>query len=643
MDLVAAKRDRQRAIWFAIALVTLAASVFVLGIGATILLAGTGVLAAGLSLTLPRISVPAAWAFALVAEISLVLSVSGLVSLVSPREQPPAVNLATLAAPLLLGAVLLVIARRRGRARPVFSLFFERVAILITAVVVAVAEALATRGPAYGIAWAMSGDARNHLLIMRSSIFHGGITIDQVRTYPAALNAIAGIVSGSTSRGGLPSGELLLHDARALAAVYILLVIAVAFMIVAALAAFLVAKKPLRGRVSVAVTIVLLMAAGMAVSPLVLGTALIDGSFSAYGGLAISLASLVIALSALQDDKPNAFGYLFLAPGSLILFVTWTLLAVVPVALILVVAFAHLRWSRRNRVIETRTDHRAMRAALFALPLGCLLVIGAVILINLPTLEMTFRTSGSITPVNGWVLPILALLLVVMAVTAPPYQRRFAIACLAVLAAAFGLAIWLMHLLHGWRDLTPSYYSQKMLWLVAASFVWLPFVPVLRLAEREALASARGQYAVASGLAALAVLLAFDAVTTVREPVSHAAEGWSQPSAEVIARVAREADVRKSFVLWRYAGTGDDRLGNFWSSLAWTSTASGKYLSSPTDIPGGFAYWAYFDTGRIDQLCALVAAYPHITVVTASPDTRGQLESCGVAHPAIDVITLLSP
>ena len=635
---------RSEASWLAIGLLTLVAAVFVLGLGATLLLTGAWVLAVGLSRTIPRISVPASWAFAAVCEATIVLSLSGLCSLISRREQPPAVNIAILAAPILVGAVLAITASRRRRGRPAHGPFFDRIAILVAAIAVAAAGVLGARGASFGIAWAMSGDARNHLMIMRASIFNGGITVDQVRAYPAALNAIAGIISGSTSRAGLPSGELLLHDTRALAATYVLLGITVACMIVAAIAAFIPAKQPLRGAASVAATLVLLVAAGAAVSPLLLGTALVDGSFSAYGGLAIALASIVIALSALQDDELSVVKYVFLAPASLILFVTWTLLAVVSVGLIVVLAIGHLIWSVRHRGTTPRSGQRVLRAVLFGLPIVCVLVIAGAILINLHRLDEAFRFSGSINPVNVWLLPILASLLVVTAITAPPPHRRFAIAGLGVIALSIGVVLWLMHLPHGWRDLTPSYYSQKTLWLVVSAFVWVPFMPVLRLFTKEESSSAKGRNAVAAGLASLTILVTLSAMTTVPEPISQAVEGWSQPSAEVITRVAQEADVRPSFVLWNYAAAGDDRLGNFWSALAWTTTTSGSYKVSPSDIPGGFAYWAYFESGQIDQLCKLVTAYPRITVVTSSLDTRTQLvASCGSGQYDIDLVAPPSP
>lgn len=633
--------SRGAAILLAAGLLTLIAAVFVIGIGAALLLAGTWVLSTGTSRLLPQRSAAAAWAIALICELSIVLSLSAVAAWISPHPQPPIINLGILLAPVLVGVVLIVIAIRSQRGAAGASLFFDRIAVMIAASVVLGVAALRSRGASYDIAWAMSGDARNHLLIVRASLFNGGLTVEQIRSYPAAFNAVAALVAGSTPRSPLSSGDLMLHDMRALAGVYLVLVIALACMIVAALASFISRRTSTQGASAVSMSLLLMVAASASASASVLGTALRDGSFSAYGGLAISLASVVIAMSALASRSRGPLIFAFLAPAIVLLFVSWTILAVIPVALAVAVIATFIVRSRRRNAPSAQGGARAGQLLLLALPLLAAAGIAAVTLVNLARLEASFRLTGSIASPNIWLLPIIALVLVGIAIVVPGIDRTLVIAMLVAVLIGVVTVVWLAHLPAGWRELTATYYSQKTLWLVAATLVWVPFLPLVLVADRVTARARAIPVAVALSVASLAVVLGLSAATSVSQPVMQAVAGWQEPTARTITTVAKEADIHPSFVLWDYSPTGDDRLGNFWAALAWTTTESGQYKKTPAPLSGGLAYWAYFETGQqVQQLCPLVADYPAITVVTRSSDVPAELrQTCGASSYNVDVVT----
>ena len=631
-------------IWIAFGFLTLIAAFVVIGAGSALLLAGTWVLSAGISRLLPQRSAAAAWAVGLICEMSVVLALSAVAAAVSPRVQQPPVNLVILIVPVLVGVGLMAIAIRRRRGPAEASLFFDRIAVMITAVVVAGVAVLSSLGSNYALAWAMSGDARNHLAILRTSLDNGGLTVDQLRSYPAAINAIAAVVAGSTPRAALAPGDLLLHDVQALAGVYVVLVIAVACLIVAAIAAFISRRTTLRGSSALGMSVLLLVASATAVSPLLLGTTLRDGFFSAYGGLAIALASVVIGMSALASTSCGPLINSFLAAATVLLFATWTILAIVPATLSVTIVVVLILRSRRTRAAPVRQWARIAWVVLLAIPVLVAAGTGAVSLANHARLEAAFRFGGSITPPDPLVLPILALGLLSIAMVGKGINRLLVIALLIVVVTGAGTVVWLEHLPAGWRHLTETYYSQKTLWLVVSALVWVPFVPFVLVAERLAGPVRRVRAAVALGLASLVVLLSLTVVTTVPDPLAQAFGGWQQPTAATVTAVATEANSRRSFVVWDYSSPGDDRLGNFWAALMWDTTDSGQTTKGPVSLPGGLMQWAYGETGQnIEELCPVLAAYPRITVTTRSPDTLGRLrQACGAGSYHVDVVTVPS-
>ena len=629
-------------VWLSIGTLTLLAAGFIIGLGSALLLAGTWLLSVGISRVSPWLGIPTSWAIAIVSEMTVVLLMSASVALVSPHTHGAAVNLSILSAPIFIAAALLIIAARMGRRAVKSRVFFDRIAVIVSATVVTALAGLSVRGTSYGVAWAMSGDARNHLLIMRATLFNGGITVDQLRSYPAGFNALAAVVSGSTSRADLSNGELLVHDIHALVGVYAVLVIAVACMVVAVLSAFITRSALLRGRSGITTSIVLLIAAMTAVSPLVLGTTLVDGFFSAYGALALSLASIAIALKALDREIRSPLPYAFLAPGALVLFVSWPILAIIPIALATFVAFVDCtRLIRERSAIEVK-PRSLVRWLPHSLPMLSALAICVVTLQNLSKLKASFSLSGSTTPPNIWALPIIALISVSLALISSKTHRTFMLAVVWTIVVGTGVVLWLMHVPGGWQDLRWSYYSHKTLWLLVSSLIWVPFVPLIYIADRVIVAGREDRHvrnAISLGLAALAVIAGMSITTTAAEPLSKAAAGWQQPTAEVMSRVLTVADDNRAFVLWDVSDQGDDRLGNFWAAFTWTTTPTGLYQADPAMLPGGFAYWAYFYTEQIQDLCKVVNAYPEITVVTGTSGTLAQLNrSCGAGPYQVEVV-----
>ena len=619
----------KRISWYGLIAMTLALAVFVIGLGSTLIVIGAWCLAVGFARIFPTLGNPASWAAAVVSELTILLTISVLFATVRPHAHDPSTNLLILATPMVAGIVLIAAGAVLGRSRRAEGNSLGGVALTVTALGLAIAAFVSSRGPSFDLAWAMSGDARNHILLVRQIFSRGGVTFDTLRQYPAAINAVTALITGSSPRIGLDNGELLLHDARALADTYLLSVIAVACLMMAVLAQFIPKSVRQRPKLPFSVAVVLLAASTMSASPLLLGTALVDGFVTAYGTLVITLASVVLAMRSCRDPRFNIVAYLLLAPAMIIAFVSWTILAIVPVSLTVATTIVAIRrWLTRYRysVLSTRA---VMRGGLCALPMIATVVVMVAIILNLKTLRTVFLFPGSIVSPGPRILAIIALILVGLLIGLREHGQRMqlSLAIIVIVGACLVMA-WLSSLAGG--GLNWTYYSAKTVWLVSGALIWVCFLPLLLATSNSAETAntpiSRIRTTATAGVFAVAILAALGLTTTAPNPIPDAMAGWNQPSAQVIVAVSREAKRHSPFVFWEWSDPGNERLGNFWAALVWGADGSGRYTPSPAALPGGISAWAYRATAEKDELCQVAQAYPRLTIVTRSPNLDPRLE-----------------
>jgi hypothetical protein len=193
------------AVWAASGSAAVVLAVLTVGVPGTLILLGAGLLAAALGRAVPGLSGAASWAAAIVLQAVLLTGISAVFALASPRPHGRFADLAVLAAPVVLGLTGWLVAgtgdakRHVLRARPRGGL---ALAVIIGGL--SIAKYVASRGTDYGIAWAMGGDARNHVLITRSVLNDGGLTAHELRAYPALVNNLIALISGAGGRSGLP-------------------------------------------------------------------------------------------------------------------------------------------------------------------------------------------------------------------------------------------------------------------------------------------------------------------------------------------------------------------------------------------------------------------------------------------------------
>lgn len=605
-------------------------ALYVVGLAGMLVLAATWMLAAGIGRAAPGLRGPATWALAIIAELVVVLGESAALALLSPHPHDRLVYLGILVVPGAMGFAIWLAAGRRAKTpngKPEYSRW--GVVLAISFGVLAIAALIASRSEYSGVAWAMSGDARNHATLVRRFLLEGGLTLGELKRYPAALNAFASVLAGSANRTGAP-GAVILADAHALAATYVLAAIGVATLLAGALLQF-VPKSARRARhLPASIVATVCVAAGLAGSPFILGLTLTDGFFPAYCALPIALASIVVALQYLHSPK---FGGLLLVTNTAALvlaFIAWTLLAVVPGSLLVLMVAVGISREARARNADVAPASSATRWQWIALGAGALSVLGisGVFIHFLPALKPVMILTGSIQRPTNTMLLFLGLGALGMALLAK--RRRVRRQMLAPLAVALGGGLALFWLVQLVGTSAPwSYYAVKTHWIVSVCLLWLPFLPLVlhlsrRSAERRNSATARGLTTVAATAVAVGIVALLGSATSATDPVRSALRGWHAPSAAVVGEVVTNANAGDSYVLWEWSDPGDDRLGNFWAVLAWGTDESANYTTLP-GVPGGFYQWAYFEGDAIDDLCALAEGSPGIDVHTHAAQLQAAL------------------
>lgn len=595
-------------------------TILVLGTPCALVLGGVWVLAFGCGRLTPHLSGPVCWAAAVVGEIGVLSAISLATALLSGHEHGSLVAIATLVSPIVIGAAAAALGtlldRRRSPDERATRLPGRPwVAWAITVAGLTIAAVINGKGPGYDVSWTMSGDGRNHLLQVRGIISNGGLTLHRLRAFPALMHGVSALISGAGGRKQLAPGSLFLHDARSIADVYLLSAIAIAALLVAALLELLPPLVAHARRLPVALVPALIGCAVVSVSSLSLGTALLDGFFGTYASLPLAIATLVIALRCCNDPSPLA--YALLGPALVLTLLAWTVLAVAPFAVTLVVTAVIL--SRRDGRQLVRSGRWAWSTA-FAVTGGCLVVTLVEVASQYNSLKMQFLVPGPApTPIEHWVLYLVGLF--ALGGLAGARSRRQAMPWLLAVAVVAGTVLTVQ-----WqRSLTKSgdewtYYAAKTLWALVVCLAWVPFAPIALAAARPTEGSRRR---LLSGVAFLqaaaitgAVIIGFGFTTKVQDPLNEMKGGWVQPSASIVNAVVKYGDLGKPYVLWNWKYTGDDRLGNFMVGAIWGAKPDGTALDAE-GLAGGVFLWAYTDVGQPHQLCVLAKAVPGLYVVTS--------------------------
>jgi len=453
----------------------------VLGVGGSLLLVGVGTITVVLQQRSSISSPLVALAGAIALEAGFLFGMSVLTHALLPNGSFDLTAPILLALPLV-GAFLAWFLVLRGRepqwdgAPQSIAGQYRFMAGAFVAVLAFQAQLILRHGY-YAVGWTMSGDASNHLYVTRSIIAANGVSLEQLRAYPPAVNLIVAVVSSAGGRTGLDPRALLLHDLHAMAAVYLLMFASIFCMFAICLVQ---ALKPVSaGSYALGpTTYVLMTLCGLvAFSRPLLGVALVSGFLSAVGGLLFTLITLALTMRVLTTARADAL--LLASVSALVAFLCWVPLGLALVGP-LVVATVYL--ARRRKIPLVPRWHTWPESWLLLPPLAALAVIGIAAGVSVRTLIKALETGGGVHPIPTGSLIVLTALSVVLVVLLGRAGLRRALLAPVVLGIwSLVLLEWMLHLpgVHGaW-----TYYAMKFMWLGALALAWVPVAIVATAVE----------------------------------------------------------------------------------------------------------------------------------------------------------------
>jgi hypothetical protein len=580
---------------------------------------------------------PASWAAGLVVEVAFLGGESAVMALVWPRTQPQIVDVALLTIPLVVafGLYWFLSTARRLRAQRARSKVSAEPWLALIAIILieAMFEAIKLHGHDFGLTWAMGGDARNNVAFNRNILSTGGVTLHQMKSYPALINALCALLDGAGGRANLSTAVLLVRDIQALVAIIILSSIATAlFFIAAAAEAFSRGTKYVE-QLPPYLVISLGACGSISVGAFILGLGLSGGFVSALGCLALTGASLVLGMRLLRG-----YDNVILAMLTLALFLvvaSWTFLIDVPGAALILGYWRGIQHARALRRQER--DSREAQVTVWFVGVSALCLFGVIgaLFINGPVLASQLKASGGIVGPNPrlfvWLgIACLAGVLVATSKT----QRLVRLVPLGVFVVSAVLIFWIRSFHPAGVDWT--YYATKMIWLATATLLWVPFiilVDVVRLTnELIAKVGPRRMASAALSVAGSTVLLwGIGHETPFPFPWTWAFVGSTIPSPQELQLVTHEANIGGPFVIWQISTPFEDQQGNFWSALTWEYNPNGTIRITKGKM--SFVNWAAWENGSLSALC-LAVSDNQMRVVTFNPRLVPTLRvTCPGYHP----------
>jgi hypothetical protein len=604
------------------------------GIASALIFLGTALLAWAIRLLFPEVSGPSSWAVGLLLELSFLVVVNMVLAFVLHGPLARWECILQLVLPVL---VALACGAWRAATRHGTSLQEPNsrslLALVVAAVVLVAYLILQHHGKNYGIAWAMSGDARDHVQIMRSIISSGGLTVHELKSYPAIVNTVSAIISVADGRSGLLPGDLMVHDVQAVASTYVLSIIGIATLFMASLYQFVPKVVRELRRIPVALTTTMLACAGIAVTPLVLGTALNEGYLSAYGALPIALAVVVLALDLCE--RPSFPMLVLLGVGTVITMFSWTMLVIVPGSAALIVALVYIRRVvvRRDHLVAYLRERWVwLLAAAFSY--GLIMVLAIATVVQRRVLETQLSLPGAIIAPSEKLLFLVGLVSLGFLCVSPTSLRKLRLAIPIACAVLGMIAVhWINTLAHT-QGPAWTYYAAKTEWLIASSIVWVAFVPIAISASKTRVPTRAGSwlpvFATVQALAFSTVIyLLLTITTTLTSPIPIAFRGWTQPAAKEVSIVQQIGNKKAHFAVWNYLNAVDDRLGNFWAGLIWDTTGTGLRKRDQVGQYSSFIEWAYFEQDTAPSICDVAKSSPGVIIVTRDASLRKEMdESC---------------
>jgi hypothetical protein len=454
------------------------------------------------------------------------------------------------------------------------------------------------------IPWAMSGDMRNHVLIVRDTVEAGGIPVPG---YPALGNAVAALVGGWRFDAGASGAGSLGAEVEAIALTMVLLLSAVSLVAVSLV-------RDAVGSRDVQVVVGTVVLGLLPLSQIWLHTYLYEGFMPTALAVAVTIAA------ASEVARPDST-------------VVWRVggctLAGIGVALtfppLLPLLCAMIVWTLLT-ALSSGSAWSPWRQTVSVLGAALAIGVAGTLLLHLPSIESAARSRldlyGRISSVEPWALPASAAVAIALLVLAGPAARSLASVTTLVGAAAVTADRFLE------RVLEASYYVDKTRWM--SVFV------MLTLLVATATALLRDSSAVGFRVAAGAVLGAVALVGTLpilqqvpSQPVLRTlATGWSLPSPDEAALIIDLNSREPRSVVWRISPEPlATRVIDIW-------------LTSGLEETDTTVTWGYrADVLSSDAVCRFAAAHAPMTIWVPTDGAASVMDAlCNGEGVSVEVV-----
>lgn len=497
-----------------------------------------------------------------------------------------------------------------------------------TLLLLAVGVAVAFQGRG-AVAFAMSGDARNHLLIARQILSAGGIGTDILAAFPPLSEAVVALMTAVHGRVFMGPEQVLMLDLQVLAGILIMGSVAWSLAgacVIGALGTLSSARQ----------AVVVASASMIPLAGLGLGIALRDGFVSIVFLMPLLMSALGLSMWLARGTEPapaKTLVWLAAALSLPVVTATWSFMAPIGAMVIMAALIASSRNSTHRETVGAAC--MALGAAASAL----------LLVVPLAGSLRGVTNGGSIAAPPPALFIAVSLLVISIVAAGLPRITRWAFLPYGMGTLGAG-AIVLFMAVQQPAGSEWNYYPAKVAWIWVLVGFSLLLVPAAFVRARPAATSSVTQahrllLAVAGSLGVLALVVSSSGVGSPLLPVEPAAAssscsrttdtasivgGWRYPDARIAEAVLEYGAIDRPLAFWAYTDPLNDRMGNFWMS-----TYDQEDPQSPQFQFSPFGQWAYGSPCVVERLCELLNQDPRRTVVTRDAALPGYVErQCNV-------------
>ncbi len=451
---------------------------------------------------------------------------------------------------------------------------------------------LMSKGIGYFLAWSGSGDSRNHVQTLYDIAGKGHLDLIDIGSplLPHTLSMF--LNSGSPVGLGTDSSERLLSDWTSHSLMWVLLIAVLGY----AFAAVWEVVLPQTSKKSV--LFLLAPASALALTPLSLGTFLLDGFVTATAGaISVAFATALLFESSPKSSTTNLFSLILVV--TLALF-SWTFIVI---TVLIMMIPTYLKW------LDFSSKSFWMWARLALTLAGIALAFYRYTTYYADYFLSALTATGSISPAHPNTFKILLVAIVLLAALSSKTKSP-TILQLGLVALSATSLILILNKASGIPLNDLNYYSTKAMMILFVGLLptVLIFIPLFfRLVDPGNSYSA-ARFAIACCLIGLLTHMSAQYVSPYPRILGQINDGWQGPSAMTVSEVlSLPNDPLNPVVFFDYLPpeSGENRVANFW-------------LGTYADPWAYYQSWSYLgdQTGDYSAFCYLNSGYPKMTIYT---------------------------